>query len=76
MKEGHLLYGNMTVCSRSQWPRGLRRESVTFRFLGLRVQIPPKAWMSLYCECCVLSGKGLCSGLITCPEKSYRVWCV
>jgi len=25
----------------------------------------------------VLSGRGLCVGLITCPEESsYRVWCV
>jgi hypothetical protein len=26
--------------------------------------------------CCVLSGRGLCVGLITGPEESYRVWCV
>ena len=26
--------------------------------------------------CCVLSGRGLCDGMITCPERSYRVWCV
>jgi len=25
------------------------------------------------CECCVLSGKGLCVGLIIRPEESYRV---
>jgi len=24
----------------------------------------------------VLSGRGLCVGLITVPEESYRVWCV
>jgi len=28
-------------------------------------------WMSFYCECCVLSGRGLCVGLITCLEESY-----
>jgi hypothetical protein len=28
------------------------------------------------CEGCVLSGRGLCVGLITLPEASYRVWCV
>jgi hypothetical protein len=28
--------------------------------------------MSVSCECCVLSGRGLCVGLITCPEESYR----
>jgi len=32
--------------------------------------------MSVSCECCVLSGRGLCDGLITRPEKSYRLWCV
>jgi hypothetical protein len=25
------------------------------------------------CECCVLSGRGLCVGLITRPEECYRV---
>jgi hypothetical protein len=29
--------------------------------------------MSYSCECCVLSGKGLCDGLIPRPEESYRV---
>jgi len=28
------------------------------------------------CECCVLSGRGLCDGLITRPEESYRLWFV
>jgi hypothetical protein len=28
------------------------------------------------CLCCVLSGRGLCDGLITRPEESYLVWCV
>ena len=32
--------------------------------------------MSVSCECCVLSGRGLCDELITRPEESYRVWCV
>jgi hypothetical protein len=30
----------------------------------------------LSCECCVLSGRGLCDELVTRPEESYRVWCV
>jgi len=33
-------------------------------------------WMSVSCEYCVLSGRGLCVGLTTRPEESYRVWCV
>ena len=28
------------------------------------------------CECCLLSGRGLCDELITRPEESYRLWCV
>jgi hypothetical protein len=69
----HLLVVMKT--GRSQWPRGLRRESTSARLL-LWVRIPPKAWMSVCCECCVLSGRGLCVGLVTHPEESYRVWCV
>jgi hypothetical protein len=37
---------------------------------------PPGAWMSVSCECCVLSGRGLYVGPISGPEESYRVWCV
>jgi hypothetical protein len=29
--------------------------------------------MSVSCECCVLSGRGLCDGQVTRPEESYRV---
>jgi hypothetical protein len=61
---------------RSQWLRGLRRGSTAARLLRLRFQIPPRAWMSVCCECCVLSGRGLCVGLVNCPEESYRVCCV
>jgi len=32
--------------------------------------------MFVCCECCVLSGRGLCDGLITRREESYRLWCV
>ena len=32
--------------------------------------------MSVCCECCVLSGRGLCEQLITHPEESYRLWCI
>jgi len=30
--------------------------------------------MSVCCECCVLSGRGFCDELITCPEEAYRLW--
>jgi hypothetical protein len=39
-------------------------------------KIPPGAWMSVCCDCCVLSGRGLCDGLVPRPEESHRVWCV
>ena len=32
--------------------------------------------MYVCCECCVLSGRGLCDGLITRSEESYGLWCV
>jgi hypothetical protein len=32
--------------------------------------------MSVCCECCVLSGRGLCDELITRPEETYRLCCV
>jgi len=32
--------------------------------------------MFVCCECCVLSGRGLCDELITRPEESYLLWCV
>ena len=37
-----------------QRPRGLRRGSAVAGLLGLWVRIPPGAWMSVCCECCVL----------------------
>jgi hypothetical protein len=34
---------------RSQWPRGLGSGSAAACLLGLRVRIPPEAWMSVSC---------------------------
>ena len=65
-----------TEVRQTRWPRGLRCRSASARLLGLWFRIPPGAWMSLCCECCVLSGRGLCDELIPRPEKSYRLWCV
>ena len=67
------LCGLYLLQSRSQWPPGLRRRSAAARLLRLWVRIPPEAWMIV---CCVLSGTGLCDGLITRSEESYRRWCV
>jgi len=68
------LYSLQLPNCRSQWPRGLRRRSFAVRLLRLWVRIPPEAWMFVCCECCVLSGRGLCDRLITRPEESYRLW--
>ena len=57
----------------SLWPRGVRCRFGAAGLLRLGVWIPPRTWKSVYCECCVLSGRGLCDGLITRPRESYRV---
>ena len=57
----------------SQWPRGLKRGPAASRLLELRIRIPPGAWMSVCCECFVLSGRGLCDELITRAGESYRL---
>ena len=51
--------------------RGFAAESL----LRLLVRIP-LGGVDVCNECCVLSGRGLCDELITCPEESYRLWCV
>ena len=43
---------------------------------GCGFESRPGTWISVSCECCVLSGRGLCEGPIRRPEESYRVWCV
>ena len=63
------------IC-RSQWPRSLRRRSAAARLLRSWVRIPLRAWIFVSCECCVLSGRGLCNKLITRQKESYRLWCV
>ena len=71
----HFVYLTVSLC-RSQWPRGLRLRSAAARLLRSWVRIPPGAWMFVCCECCVLSGRGLCDELITRPEEFYWLWCV
>ena len=34
-----------------------------------------RAWL-FCCECCMLSGRGICDELITRTEESYRLWCI
>jgi hypothetical protein len=67
-------FGDYKYTRRSRWPRGLKRGSEAAHLLGLWVRIPLGVWMFVVCECCVLSGRILCVGMITRPEESYRVW--
>ena len=60
-----LFYTNnltLTYYSRSQWLGGLRRGYAAVRLLGLRVRFPLTVYMSVSCECCLLSDRGLCDG--------------
>jgi hypothetical protein len=52
------------------------KASAVALLLWLWNQIPPEAWLFVTCECCMLTGRGLCVWLITRREKSYRGWCV
>jgi len=40
------------------------------------VGLNPTGGMDISLLCCLLSGGGLCDGLITPPEESYRLWSV
>jgi len=40
------------------------------------VGLNPAGGIDVCCECCVLSGRGLCDELIIHPEESYRLWVV
>ena len=71
-----VFYHTIQILCQFQWPRGLRRRSAAARLLRSWVRIPPGAWMFVCCECCVLSGSGLCDELIIRPEESYWLWCV
>jgi hypothetical protein len=67
---------NFKIILYSLYVQFVRHGSAAARLLGMQVRISPGAWMSVSCECCVLSGRDLCVGLITSPDETYRVWCV
>ena len=71
-----IILATKVIARRSQWPCGLRSRFTAAHLLGLWVRIPPEAWMSVCCECCVLPGRGLYDKVITRPVESYRLWCV
>ena len=51
-----IIYWFIYLVGRSWWPRGLRSRFAAVHLLRLRVRIPPGAWMSVSCVCCVSSG--------------------
>jgi len=71
-----IIYSTCCFLCRSQWSRGRRRRTEPANMLRLWVSIPPEAWMFVCCECCALSGRGICDELITRPEESYQMWCI
>ena len=42
--------------------------AVASRLLGLRVRIPPGAWMHVSRDCCVLSGRGVLPSVVSVTE--------
>ena len=57
----------------SRWLRGVRPRYASDLSLRLRLRIPLGAWLSVCCECCVLSGRDLCNGPIPRPDESSTV---
>jgi len=55
------IFGVYTCHCWCQWPRGLRCKPVAAHLLGLRVRIPPGAWMSVSCEYCTGWSRSLCA---------------
>jgi len=53
----------------SRLQRGVRSRYASARLLRLRLRIPLGARLSVCCECCVLSGRGLGNGPIPRPEE-------
>ena len=62
-------------CKVQKKPVPVAARSKAARLLGLWVRIPPGG-MDVCRECFVLASRGLCEGLITRPEESYRPWCI
>jgi len=65
------------MCIREPIPAAAQSKVLVFALLlGLRVLTPLGVCTSVSCECRLLTDRGLCVGLITHTEESYRVWCV
>ena len=64
----------ITVIGGSWWLPSLRCGPMAICLLILWVWIPLGSWVFVSCECCLLSGRGLCDRLITHPEESCQMW--
>jgi hypothetical protein len=77
LKDLSILKWSFWLNRRSQWLLSLRRRSEAAWLLGLHIQTPVGAWMFVSCVYMLLLlscvGRGLCNGLITRPEESFRV---
>jgi len=60
----HMLQVSVTAAARS-------KAHVCSRSLAEAVGSNPARGMDVCCECCVLSGRGLCNELITLLKESY-----
>jgi hypothetical protein len=54
---------NIVTKDRFLGPYDLTSDAAAARWLGLWVRILPTVWESVFCECCVLSGRDLCDRL-------------
>jgi len=75
--ENHQVFRSidLDMCINTKEPIPEVARSKAARLLGLRGSNPVGA-MDVCPECSVFSGRGLCDGLITCPDDFYRVWCI
>jgi len=63
-----LWYGDNWGCRSKAWVCGRSHAYI--------VGSNPTGGMNVACECCVMSGRGLCDELITRPEECLELWCV
>jgi hypothetical protein len=61
----HVSRIRVNIPCRYQWPHCLRRRSTAPRLLRFGFESRRGAWMSVCCNCCLLSGRGVCDELIT-----------
>ena len=70
VREAANFESGIAINSGPKCPLSPRLEPAVARLLGLLIRIPPGTWISVFCECCVLSGRGLCVELIARPHVS------